>query len=134
MDQPLYLPVRSGIKRTALRWFKSYFSDRYQFVHVNNSSSSRTKANHGVPQGLVLGPVLFTPYPFPLGNIIRKHSINFHWYADDTQLYLSMRPNKTSQLVRLLAFLEDLKVWMTCNFFTLLSTWRFTRESKRFDL
>uniref|UniRef100_A0A665ULH4 Reverse transcriptase domain-containing protein n=1 Tax=Echeneis naucrates TaxID=173247 RepID=A0A665ULH4_ECHNA len=110
-----------GIKGTALRWFKSYLSDRHQFVHVNNSSSSCTVVSHGVPQGSVLGPILFTLYLLPLGNIIRKHSINFHCYADDTQLYLSMKPNEVTQIVRLQACLEDIKVWMTGNFLLLNS-------------
>ena len=110
-----------GIKGTALSWFKSYLSDRFQFVHVNNVSSMRTEVRYGVPQGSVLGPILFTLYMLPLGNIIRKHSINFHCYADDTQLYLSMKPDETNQLAKLQACLKDLKTWMTCNFLLLNS-------------
>ena len=110
-----------GIKGTALSWFKSYLSDRFQFVHVNDVSSMRTEVRHGVPQGSVLGPILFTLYMLPLGNIIRKHSINFHCYADDTQLYLSMKPDETNQLAKLQACLKDVKTWMTCNFLLLNS-------------
>ena len=54
-----------------------------------------------------------------LGNIIRKHSINFHCYADDTQLYLSIRPDETNHLTKLQACLKDIKSWMTCNFLLL---------------
>ena len=110
-----------GIKGTALSWFKSYLSDRFQFVHVKNESSMHAKVKHGVPQGSVLGPILFTLYMLPLGNIIRKHSINFHCYADDTQLYLSMKPDETNQLTKLQACLKDIKTWMTCNFLLLNS-------------
>ncbi|XP_051234107.1 galanin receptor type 1b isoform X2 [Dicentrarchus labrax] len=110
-----------GIKGTALTWFKSYLSDRTQFVHVNDESSINTKVSHGVPQGSVLGPILFTLYMLPLGNIIRNHSINFHCYADDTQLYLSIKPNEINQLSKLQTCLKDIKSWMTCNFLMLNS-------------
>ena len=110
-----------GIKGTALSWFKSYFLDRSQFVHVNDESSMQTKVCHGVPQGSVLGPLLFSLYMLPLGNIIRNHSINFHCYADDTQLYLSIKPDATNQLTKLQACLKDIKSWMTYNFLMLNS-------------
>jgi len=51
-----------GILGTALSWFKSYSSDRSQFVFFNDETSMTTNFNHGVPQGSVLGPILFTLY------------------------------------------------------------------------
>lgn len=110
-----------GIKGTALSWFQSYLSDRFQFVHVNDTSSTLTKVSHGVPQGSVLGPILFSLYMLPIGDIIRKHSIHFHCYGDDTQLYLSMKPDEKNQLVKLQACLKDIKTWMTSNFLLLNS-------------
>ena len=53
------LEHQSCIKGTALSWFRSYLSDRSQFVHVNVESSINTTVSHGVPQGSVLGPILF---------------------------------------------------------------------------
>uniref|UniRef100_A0A674PEA0 Reverse transcriptase domain-containing protein n=1 Tax=Takifugu rubripes TaxID=31033 RepID=A0A674PEA0_TAKRU len=108
-----------GIKGTALDWFRSYLSDRYQFAHVHGVPSSYSRVSHGVPQGSVLGPILFTLYMLPLGNIIRQHGINFHCYADDTQLYLFMKPEETEKLVKLQTCLKDIKSWMSSNFLLL---------------
>uniref|UniRef100_A0A8C6KUQ2 Reverse transcriptase domain-containing protein n=1 Tax=Nothobranchius furzeri TaxID=105023 RepID=A0A8C6KUQ2_NOTFU len=108
-----------GIKGTALGWFKSYLSDRFHFVNVHDKSSSYSRVTCGVPQGSVLGPILFTIYMLPIGKIIRQHGINFHCYADDTQLYLSINPDEPNRLGRLQACLEDIKNWMTLNFLLL---------------
>jgi len=61
---------------TALSWFKSYLSDRSQFVFVNDETSMTSNVNHGIPQASVLGTILFTLHA-SLGNIIMKHTINF---------------------------------------------------------
>jgi len=108
-----------GIQGTASGRFRSYLSERSQFVCVNDESSMQTKVSYGVPQGSVLGLILFTLYMLPLGNIIRSHSVHLHCYADDTQLYLSIKPDETNRLNKIQDCLKDLKTWMTLNFLML---------------
>ncbi len=101
--------------------FKSYLSDHHQFVAVNEEVSYRSQVQYGVPQGSVLGPLLFTLYMLPLGNIIRKHGVSFHCYADDTWLYISSRPGETQQIEKFMECIVDIKNWMMNNFLLLNS-------------
>uniref|UniRef100_A0A671W597 Reverse transcriptase domain-containing protein n=1 Tax=Sparus aurata TaxID=8175 RepID=A0A671W597_SPAAU len=102
-----------GLTGTALSWFQSYLTNRKQFVTIGDSGSTQAPINQGVPQGSVLGPLLFTIYMLPLGQIIRKHGLNFHSYADDTQLYLCTKPSTQLPPQSLVNCLHDLKLWMT---------------------
>ncbi len=61
-------------------------------------------------------PLLFTLYMLPLGNIIRKQGVSFHCYADDTQLFISLRPGETHQIEKLMECIVDIKQWMMSQF------------------
>ena len=74
-----------GVCRTALNWFKSYLSGKSQSVLINGTQSKPTSLVCGVSQGSVLDPILFTIFMLPLGDIIKRHGMQFHMYADDCQ-------------------------------------------------
>ncbi len=113
------LLIETGIQGQASRWFRSYLSNHYHFVYLNRESSQLSPVKYGVLQGSVLGPLLFSIYMLPLGTIIRKYGISFHCWADNTQLYISTRPDETSKLSKLKESVQNVKDWMTNNFLLL---------------
>ena len=86
-----------GIRGTALNWFKSYLPGRSQYVLINGTQSKQTSLVCGVPQRSVLGPILFTIYMLPLGDIVKRHGMQFHMYADDCQLYTTFEASDINQ-------------------------------------
>ena len=111
-----------GIRGVALEWFESYLKDRTKTVKIGSRTSTPVTLKYGVLQGSVLGPIIFTMYTTPPGNIIRKHGLNFHLYTDDTQLYISFQPgvsvsNETAIfcLEACIKDIKDIKAWVTNN-------------------
>ena len=107
-----------GIRDAALDWFKSYFSQRRQSVVINATRSSHRNLSFRVPQGSVLGPILFTLYT-PLGAITRKYQLNLHLYADDEQQYMAFKPNNAESLPLVISNIQNcviyIKSGMTAN-------------------
>ena len=102
----------TGICSTALDWIKSYLSGRSsQVTWAGNVSTPRPLVT-GVPQGSVLGPLLFSLYTRSLGPVISAHGMSYHCYADDTQLFLSFPPSDTQVSNRISACLRDIQSWM----------------------
>ena len=74
-----------GIRNNPLKWFQSYLNNRKQYVYVNGQSSELMDIKSGVPQGSVLGPLLFLIYINDLPNISKK--LKLFLFADDTNIY-----------------------------------------------
>ena len=80
-----------GFSKQALRWSLSYLTDQQQFVEVNAKQSQFMDVQFGVPQGSILGPVLFNLYVNDMRNSIQD-GFNCHQYADDTTIYQHCKP------------------------------------------
>ena len=108
-----------GIDGIARQWFASYLKDRKQLACIGDCLSSSVGLKYGVPQGSILGPMLFSLYLIPLGHIIKKHNVNLHIYADDTQLYCMFDPKSqlsiTSVILQLQSCIIDIQQWMAAS-------------------
>ena len=104
------LQTSFGISGAPLDWFKSYLSTRSQRVSIPGALSD------SLPQGSCLGPLLYTIYSSKLFNIIERHLPNSHCYADDSQIYLSFKPDDLSSqqnaITAMQNCIDDIRSWM----------------------
>ena len=122
--------IRFAVTGTALNWLRSYLTNRTQTVAVGDpllegSRSAFVLLKSGIPQGSVLGPILFTIYTAPIGDICRNNHIEFHLYAENTQIYLSFKPSisnsKFDCIARIEKCINEINIWMTQNLLKLNS-------------
>ena len=98
----------------ALDWFSSYLTNRTKSVSIHCYTSEPAPISFGVPQGSVLGPVLFVLYTASLSTVIEKHYVLQHSYADDSQLQKSAPPHQIPGLfLSMQTCIDDIKSWMT---------------------
>ena len=103
---PLRLQITYGITDTALVWFASYLHERKLSVRYRGSSSTTASLLCGVPQGSVLGPILFLMYTADLLGLIEGMDLHPHLYADDTQIYGFCAPDEVSALQQCLSLIH----------------------------
>ena len=104
-----------GITGSAHTLMASYLSDRSYQISWRGRLSEPRRVTTGVPQGSVLGPLLFSIYTTSLGSVIRSHGFSYHCYADDTQLFLSFPPADTQIESRIANCLSDISNWMAAH-------------------
>ena len=110
------LKLKVGVSGKVLDWFSSYLLNRTQRVSINGTLSDSFELKWGVPQGSCLGPLLFVIYASKLFDITHVHLPNVHCYADDSQIYLSFKPdsaaNQESAIVAIENCIKDIRRWM----------------------
>lgn len=100
-----------GLEDRALHWLRSFVSDRCQYIAVGGERSDTVFCDSGVPQGSVLGPLLFSLYVAPVSDVIAAHGISVHQYADDIQTYISLYPQDMDDLSQLADCTADVSRW-----------------------
>jgi hypothetical protein len=109
-----------GVSGSALTWFKTYLNGRFQSVVINEDVSPAKSLISGVPQGSVLGPILFVVYLFGIGEIFKKYNIEYVLYADDIQLYVSTSLDRLSETIQNIeACIIEVRSWLASIFLKL---------------
>ena len=107
-----------GASASCIRWFHNYLSDRFQVVRINLAISSSLPVTCGVPQGIILGPLLFNIYVNDLSTV--PQSCLSQSFVDDTKLYLSFQlKNKPQAVAKINKDLVLFRNWCLNNFLLL---------------
>ena len=118
------LQQQFAVSSTSLEWFCSYLTNRTQSVVIGDPLSDGCKSvpiplRSGILQGSFLGPILFMLYTVLLGDICRSNGIEFHLYADDTQVYMTFKPSVPIAKEECIAMIEKsigkIDIWMSQN-------------------
>ena len=105
-----------GVGGTALAWISSFIQGRQQSVNFNGHQSARIQLKYGVPQGLVLEPLLFILYTSDVISIAASLGVGAHFYAADSQLYLHcLATDQSTAALRLAECIERVEGWMKSN-------------------
>ena len=119
MDKEILLKRLSlsfGIHGSALKWFRSYLTNLTEYILFNGNKSPVRTVTHGVPQGSVLGPLLFVLYTADLEKISKRFGVEAHFYADDSQTYVFSTPDTCKSAdSRLLTCLDEMTAWLQAN-------------------
>ena len=108
----LVLKTCFGITSSALDWIKSFLSNRTHFIRIGNKTSKLFHVKFGVPQGSILGPLLFIFYMTNIARIAALHGILIHLYADDTQLYIHLATSDIHQAKdKLVSCIREIQNW-----------------------
>ena len=109
--------ITFGFRGVPLQWMRSYLDGRIQFIlHEGKSTTLPRPAVCGIPQGSVLGPLLFTLYTADIGTVIQQYGLSHHSYVDDNQLYSSCNQNECAALKsRLITCVESIGEWISSN-------------------
>ena len=100
-----------GIRGEAYSLMQSYLTGRFQCVVIGQCQSEPRPLQFGVPQGSILGPLLFILYTSSLADLLEAHGVQYHFYADDTQIYVEINDVEDAK-EKIVSLLHDIKVWM----------------------
>jgi hypothetical protein len=110
------LQTSYGFDGSVLEWFRSYLCDRTQSVRLDSKASASTSVLCGVPQGSVLGPIIFIMFTADLVGVIERHGLCSHLFADDTQVYGRCPVTEMDDLAtRVSVCADDILSWMRSN-------------------